>query len=104
MKSCRALMFVPVLALGAIAQAADYSIKLNPDQNNLTVRVKVSQKSNFFRMPAWVPGDYELFNYGRQVKSFQFYQGGNPVPALAKDVNTWEVRAGADEVVMTIQP
>ena len=57
-------------------------------------------------MPAWAPGDYEIFNYGKSVESIEFRRGGAVVASSAsdKDPNLWRIPGGADEAVYTVKP
>lgn len=86
--------------------AADYTFEPLVEAGNGKVTVKLgSGEAKAFRMPAWAPGDYQLFHYGNMVDSIEFKKEGRPVKAeKGSDVNLWTVSEGADEVVYTVKP
>ncbi|MDQ6717287.1 MAG: hypothetical protein M3Z17_02940 [Gemmatimonadota bacterium] len=48
-------------------------------------------------LPAWTPGEYEVFNFARNVSSFSAAEGGGPIGWEKTDPDTWRVhpaRAG----------
>ncbi len=48
-------------------------------------------------LPAWTPGEYEIFNFARNVSSFSAAQAGAPIGWEKTDTDTWRVhpaRAG----------
>lgn len=93
-----------LLALGSLAQAAEYTFGADSDTQLAIVNVKVSKPSAGFNIPAWAPGDYEIFNYGQYVKSISFFRAGKEVPAKLVGQNRWTVEGGADAVVYSVAP
>ena len=89
------------LCASSFAYAADYTISAIPStkQAKVTIRLAKGEAAYEFRMPAWAPGDYEIFNYGRSVSDARFYLGNQQVAsARTDDPNLWTVSAGADRV------
>lgn len=101
----RLTLFLSAL-FASLASAADYTFEPLVEAGNGRVTVKLtSGQTNAFRMPAWAPGDYQLFNYGNMVDSIEFKRNGQPVKAeKGSDVNLWTLPDGADEVVYTVKP
>ena len=53
-----------------------------------------------FKMPAWTPGYYGLFDFGKNVRDFRAEDGtGRPLPWERTTANAWRVAAGASAVV-----
>lgn len=97
----RRLSLLLALAVSIGAQAADYTVMALPatKQAKVTVRLAPGEFSSEFRMPAWAPGDYEIFNYGKSITSVKFYVGNREVASVrGDDPNLWIVDGGADRV------
>ncbi len=84
--------------------AAEYEFSTDFASQTATVVVKIDKPAKAFNMPAWAPGDYELFNYGQYVKSATFKLKGAEVSAKQEGPNRWVVEAGADTVTYTVGP
>ncbi|MBS1723667.1 MAG: M61 family metallopeptidase [Armatimonadetes bacterium] len=92
------LLFAPLSAL-----CSDY--KLTVGDGSATVELSVKRPSKVFRMPAWIPGDYDLANYGRVVVDPQFFAGDRKVKAAqGDDGNSWIIAEGATRVVYGVKP
>jgi predicted metalloprotease with PDZ domain len=104
----RFAVFAAVLAaLVQAGWAATYTFTPIPETGNAAVRVRLEGKeAKAFRMPAWAPGDYQIFNYGRFVETIEFKKDGKPAPSQKSeaDPNLWILPEGADEAVYTIKP
>ncbi|MBS1708580.1 MAG: hypothetical protein JSS65_07650 [Armatimonadetes bacterium] len=91
-----------IAALSALATAAHYHV--DPDVASKTAKVTLTldqgQTSTAFHMPAWLPGDYELFHYGKKISEVSFLRDGQPVPSQHTDTDPdlWTVPSGADSV------
>ncbi len=103
----RTQLSIALLCLSVCAsQAAEYRFKPLPDTKTGEIQIKLaSGTSKQFRLPAWSPGDYELFNYGKNVLTIKFLRDGKEVAGLqGSDPNLWTIEGGADEVVYTVKP
>lgn len=101
----RTLSFSLILA-ASLGFAADYTFEPLVEAGNGKVTVKLaSGEAKAFRMPAWAPGDYQLFNYGEMIESIDFRKKGASVQSeKGTDPNLWTLPEGADEVVYTVKP
>ncbi len=90
------------LLLFASAGAADYRFDVGGDSAQVTLTI--DQPATVFRMPAWLPGDYQLFHYGKAVTSATFLKGGAVVDSEKTDVDTWRIPDGATTVKYKIAP
>lgn len=96
--------FLVVAGLGSVS-LADVKVTITPATDALSVRIKIDAPSQNFRMPAWAPGDYQIFNYGKAVKEIQFLRGGQSVTGEpGENENHWRIPGGADEVLYTVTP
>jgi predicted metalloprotease with PDZ domain len=103
MKVRLAPFVLPLLV--AAAQAGTYSVTPLEDQGLAQVSVQIGSASPAFRMPAWAPGDYQIFNYGRFLQDVEFRRRGESVAATrGADPNLWTIPGGADEVVYRVRP
>lgn len=103
----RSLSLCLLFALCAASQGARYHFTPLPESSTARVTVKLEKgASREFRMPAWAPGDYELFNYGKVVDTIAFKRSGVDVVGTRseKDSNLWIIEGGADEVTYTVKP
>src|ERR1043165_2584034 len=94
------------LVLAASTQAAHYTFTPLPETGNARVVVKLEKgEATEFRMPAWAPGDYEIFNYGKFIDTIQFKKNGQAADAQHSqtDMNLWTIPGGADEVIYTVK-
>lgn len=56
-----------------------------------------------FKMPAWTPGYYGLFDFAKNVRNFRAEDGtGRPLPWERTTANSWRVAAGRTAVVMVV--
>ncbi len=82
-----------------IALCADYVVEPVPELRMARVTLTVSSPSTEFRMPAWAPGDYEIFNYGNRLSEVKFFLRGQEVAGKkSTDPNAWIIEGGADKV------
>lgn len=102
----RVFVIAGLAILSVASQAARYTFTPITESGNGQIRVKLDKgAAKAFRIPAWSPGDYELFNYGKNVVSIRFLKGGKAVNASqGTDVNLWTIPDGADEVVYEVKP
>ncbi|MBS1715128.1 MAG: M61 family metallopeptidase [Armatimonadetes bacterium] len=99
----RPLLFLTLATLTTFVRAAEYTLEVR--EKDAVVGIKVEKPSEEFRMPAWIPGDYELFDYGRRLSDVRFYKGAKEVPSIrGDDVNLWTVPGGADRVRYVVSP
>ena len=97
----RKRFLLAALFLSSLVQAADYTVMPLPatKQAKVIVQLASGELSTEFRMPAWAPGDYEIFNYGRMISDVRFYLGRQQVSSgRAGDPNLWVIDGGADRV------
>lgn len=103
----RKLFLLPAALIAATSLAAEYTFTPNAATGDAKVEVRLTKgDAKEFRMPAWAPGDYDLFNYGRFVEGIRFRKGGKDVPfgRSATDQNLWTFPQGADTATYTIKP
>lgn len=87
----------------SLGWSADYEVRFMPETQTAEIRISIPKQDKLvFQMPAWIPGDYELFNYGQTVKSIRFRDGGKDVKAVANNSNKWESLEQANQVIYTI--
>lgn len=94
-------------ALSPAVWAADYTIRALPESGKAHVTVSLGDETaSEFRMPAWAPGDYEIFNYGKLVENAKFFRDGQQVTATysTTDPNLWTISGGADKVEYEVGP
>lgn len=102
------LRFAACAALAGAASfvwAAEYFVRPVPltKQAVVTIKQKPGTSATEFRMPAWAPGDYQIFNFGNRLSAVTFERGGKPVEAVrGADVNLWTILGGADSVTYTV--
>lgn len=91
---------------GALASAATYTFRADSVSGVATVKIELgeSRESRAFSMPAWAPGDYQIFDYGQYVKSIKFTRKGQEVGSQPRGVNRWVLDSPADTVEYTIAP
>lgn len=93
------VLFVAVCAVSA--RAADYTVMALPatKQAKVTIKLAPGEASSEFRMPAWAPGDYEIFNYGKSISNVKFFVGNREVASSkGDDPNLWLIDGGAERV------
>jgi predicted metalloprotease with PDZ domain len=94
-----------LLALfAAAAQSADYSVEADSRTGSARVRVKVESPAPAFSMPAWAPGDYQVFDFGTRISSLEARLKGQAVEALREGPNRWILPRGADEITYAVGP
>lgn len=87
------------------SDAASYSVVPGEGSVKVTVVLDRGQRATEFWMPAWAPGDYQIFDYGKFVRDPVFTRDGSPVPAMTgENPNLWKIEGGADSVVYTVLP
>ncbi len=100
------LLPLGLLAMASLGFSATYHVKADMKTSVATVNLRLEEgNSRMFRMCAWAPGDYEIFDYGKQIASIEFKAKGKSVRATTgSDPNLWILDEPADEVVYTIKP
>jgi len=95
--------FLILASLTPLARAAEYTVEVH--ESDAIVELKVDKPSKEFRMPAWIPGDYDLLDYGKRLSDVTFFRGSGQVAATqGSDVNLWSVPSGATRVRYTVKP
>ncbi|MBX3120018.1 MAG: M61 family metallopeptidase [Fimbriimonadaceae bacterium] len=102
----RIFTFAGLALAAAFSQAAEYTFTPLPDTNTGQIRVKLDKgTAKEFRVAAWCPGDYQIFNYGNNVTAIRFLKAGQAVTATKRsDPNLWTIAEGADEVIYEMKP
>lgn len=101
MKKLLALAFAVGFATHALA--AKYTFTTTEEY--AVVELTIQTPSKAFRMPAWAPGDYQLFNYGKRIFEPVFTKDGSEVKAeKGDDPNLWTIPEGANKVVYKVRP
>jgi predicted metalloprotease with PDZ domain len=98
-----------VIALAAACQAAlsaDYTFTPGAETGSVQIKLGKNQKATEFRMPAWLPGDYQIFDYGKVIENVSFSLKDKTVASerVEADPNLWKIPAGADTVSYTVKP
>lgn len=105
MNLMRSQLVVGILGIAAVGSAATYTFTPLPAEALGRVRIEIAEPALEFHMPAWAPGDYQIFNYGRFITEMSFYRKGSRVNATpGLDDNTWTIKGGADAVEYKIKP
>lgn len=106
MNGMRSLALLAAVACVPALQAADYTFTPGAESARVTVELKKGERIDEFRMPAWAPGDYQIFNYGGLIDEVIFSRKGKPaVGEKSKDdPNLWKIPDGADSVSYTVKP
>lgn len=92
------------LGLAVGCWGASYEVRLDPRTQTAEVSIAVSEPGRLaFQMPAWIPGDYELFNYGQSVVSLEFRNGGRAVSSTKDGLNRWVSEGDSDRVVYRVR-
>ncbi|MEQ1933870.1 MAG: hypothetical protein ABL962_08325 [Fimbriimonadaceae bacterium] len=101
----RHLLFVLGLVSCGLCPAASYSIVTGEASVKVTASLNRGERSGEFWMPAWAPGDYQVFDYGKFVRDPVFLRDGMPVTATTgENPNLWKIEGGADSVTYTVLP
>ncbi len=101
------IALLALTAAAATAWSAEYTVRPLPETAKAQVTILLwDGTSTEFRMPAWAPGDYEIFDYGKQVSNIRFSNKGQAVAAQKSpvDPNLWTVSEGADKVEYEVSP
>jgi predicted metalloprotease with PDZ domain len=96
----RLFAFSFVLA-SVTSQAAWYFVEPKPEtrQARVVIVLDEGQTAKEFRMPAWAPGDYEIFNYGTKIDQVVFKNKEAVVAATkGSDPNHWIIDGEATMV------
>ena len=94
--------------VAAVGIPATYTVEAIPGtkQVRVTIELDEGEFADEFRMPAWAPGDYEIFNYGSNISEVEFYRPlvGTAFESIhaeqGDDVNHW--KAGNPNLVTYI--
>jgi len=92
-------------AIASFARPASYFFSPMPEVERGQVEILLGQgkEATEFRMPAWAPGDYQIFNYGTKVAAVRFFKGTTEVDfKQGSDPNTWSIPGGANRVVYIV--
>ncbi len=98
------MKWILVAAIGVVPTvvcAADYAFApiFATKQGKVVLALKSGKTATEFWMPAWAPGDYQIFNYGAKVAAIKFTRGGEEVEYRKEtDPNRWTIPGGADRV------
>lgn len=102
----RAFALLAAFACISAAFAADYTFTPGAESAKVTIQLKKGERIDEFRMPAWAPGDYQIFNYGGFIENLVFSRKGKETPGEKSkdDPNLWKIPDGADSVTYTVKP
>lgn len=94
------------LLASACAFSATYSFEVDQEAGlgKVQIQLESGKSSKSFSMCAWIPGDYQVFNYGSMVVDPEFRKEGKDVSATPAGTNRWTIEEGADEVVYRVKP
>ena len=86
--------------LAVVSTCATYTVTGVPESKQARVTIVVEDgPATEFRMPAWAPGDYQIFNYGTKIERIKFFLDGAEVEGKqGEDVNLWTIEGGATMV------
>lgn len=106
MSKMRTLLSFAFLAVAACGFAADYTFTPQTDTAQMQIALAKNKRAKVFRMPAWIPGDYQIFDYGKLIDNVQFTLKGDSVTGTQdqKDPNLWHIPTGADTVIYRVKP
>jgi predicted metalloprotease with PDZ domain len=92
------------LCATAFAHAATYEFRRDAETGKalVTISLKPGDESKRFEMPAWAPGDYQLFDFGGLLEGVQFSLKGKPVKSEFVSPNSWVIPEGADKVTALV--
>lgn len=98
------LLALIALCATTVCQAATYEFRRDSESGKglVTVSLKTGEKSTRFEMPAWAPGDYQLFDFGGLLEGVQFTLNGKPVKSEFVSPNSWVIPEGADRVTALV--
>jgi len=102
----RTLLLLAFTGASVLGLAADYKFTPQTDTAMMQISLARNKKAKEFRMPAWIPGDYQIFDYGKTIDNVEFTLKGDAVSATQdeKDPNLWRIPSGADSVTYRIKP
>ncbi|MCH8979506.1 MAG: M61 family metallopeptidase [Armatimonadetes bacterium] len=94
----RPLCVLAAAMVAAVGIPATYTVEPIPGtkQVRVTIMLDEGEFANEFRMPAWAPGDYEIFNYGSKISEVEFSRphSGSGIEGVhaerGDDVNHWK--------------
>lgn len=102
-----ALIFVGWAAFSLAADRVEYTVQFDPLGNQALVEMDLpeGETAEKFWMSAWVPGDYERFDYGKTVTAISFFKDGEEVKLAGRDgVNGFVADEKFDAVKYTVKP
>ncbi|MCH7944799.1 MAG: hypothetical protein IIC73_02115, partial [Armatimonadetes bacterium] len=102
------LSLLAAAMVAAVGLPATYTVEPLPGTKQVRVTIKLDEGefADEFRMPAWAPGDYEIFNYGTKISEVEFFRplAGTAFEGIhaeqGDDVNHW--KAGNPSMVTYI--
>ncbi|HTI06960.1 MAG TPA: hypothetical protein VL832_00350 [Puia sp.] len=94
---------IPVVEAQISRDTMIYTVSMpNPETHTYHVALRwdgVTSDTLDFRMPAWMPGYYQIMDYAKNVENFHvFDKGGKPLPYIKTASNTWQVTGGKRSV------
>lgn len=102
----RSLAVIALAFTAQMAFSADYTFTPGTDSGRVVIKLKKKEQAKEFRMPAWLPGDYQIFDYGKVIENVVFSLKDQTVPSEQVDgqPNLWKIPKGADMVSYTVKP
>lgn len=97
----RALFVFTAAMVAAVCHPAWYFIEARPETKQawVVIVLEEGETASEFRMPAWAPGDYHIFDYGTKIEKVKFSLDGEEVAAKqGDDVNLWTVEGKVNMV------
>lgn len=92
-----------LLAAPSLGLSADYLFRALPLEKGVEITIELDKPARVFRMPAWAPGDYQIFDYGKTVRRIALYKDGVQIEAKrGDDVNRWAGEDTFDKVVYSV--
>lgn len=102
----RAALCLTLTCFAAASFGADYVFTPGAETGQVRITLGKRLTAKEFRMPAWLPGDYQVFDYGKVIQDVAFTLKGEPVEAehAETEPNLWRIPKGADSVVYNVRP
>lgn len=101
------LMFGLMTGLALASERIDYSIQFDVLKQEALVEMSLpdGEDATTFWMSAWVPGDYEVFDYGKTITGISFFKDGEEVDLERRNgPNGFVASDEWDKVSYTVRP
>lgn len=94
----RRAVVIVLLIVSCFAQGANYRVVPILETKQARVTVTIDNPAGTFQMPAWAPGDYQIFDYGTKIQTIVFYRGDTVTDSIYDGKGRWTIPDGADRV------